>query len=94
MLTPQAYHPRLVATMLRSVAAAAGAPAAYQNYYFGIRRGTSGGAVHGFVGVLIHSSLLAGLPAFPLPPAARRVDDQWMSAYLHRQATATPSAPL
>ena len=23
--------------------------------------------------------------AFPLPPAARRVDDQWMSAYLHRQ---------
>ena len=48
--------------MLRSVAAGGGAPAAYQNYYYGIGRGTSGGAVHGFVGVMMHSALLAALP--------------------------------
>lgn len=53
----------------------------YQNHYGPIQQKTSGGMIHGYVGLLVHESLLRGLTSFPLPKAARFVDDQWMSAY-------------
>jgi hypothetical protein len=55
--------------------------AVYQNHYESIKEKTSGGLIHGYVGLLVHASLLQDLPAFPLPPAAQFVDDQWMSIY-------------
>jgi hypothetical protein len=73
----QEYHPTLVARMMNSVKRIA----VYQNHYESIRHKTSGGLIHGYVGLLIHGSLLQGLRLFPLPPAARIVDDQWMSIY-------------
>lgn len=73
----QEYHPELIA---RS-AAALKAPGAYQNHYRHIQNKTSGGLIHGYVGVIFHRSCLRELPEFPLPPAARYVDDQWMSVY-------------
>lgn len=73
----QEYHPTLLARM----AAGLNVPGAYQNHYRHIQKKTSGGLVHGYVGVLIHASCLKALPDFPLPPAARFVDDQWMSVY-------------
>jgi hypothetical protein len=55
--------------------------AVYQNHYDSILQKTSGGLIHGYVGLLIHGSLLQGLKTFPLPEAAYFVDDQWMSIY-------------
>jgi hypothetical protein len=71
------YHPTLVARMMNSV----GELAVYQNHYESIKQKTSGGLIHGHVGLLIHGSLLQGLRAFPLPPVAQYVDNQWMSIY-------------
>lgn len=53
----------------------------YQNHYESIKQKTSGGMVHGYVGNLVHSSVLKGLRTFPLPECARFVDDQWVSMY-------------
>jgi hypothetical protein len=52
----------------------------YQNRHDIVRFG-DGGIVHGFVGYLVHSSLLTKLRSFPRPTPAKWVDDQWMSAY-------------
>ena len=59
--------------------------AVYQNHYAFIRELTSGGLIHGYVGNFMHSSFLQNLRTFPLPEAARFVDDQWMSIYLFKQ---------
>jgi len=77
----QAYHPDLIRRMVQCVESVG----AYQNRYEIVRWG-SGGKIHGYVGVLIRSDCLNALPAFPLTPASRYVDDQWMSAYcaLHK----------
>ena len=83
----QEYRPGLVAQMLAATAQS-GEAAAYQNNLGSIRawcdagRPNDGGPVRGYVGLLVHASLLADLPAFPLPSAGRVADDQWMSAYL------------
>jgi len=60
--------------------------AVYQNHYESIKTKTSGGMVHGYVGNLVHSSILTKLQQFPLPECARFVDDQWMSMFcqIHR----------
>jgi hypothetical protein len=76
----QEYHPNLLKRMLDSVRKLA----LYQNHFESIKQKTSGGMVHGYVGMLIHSSFLSGLPLFPLPPPAQFVDDQWMSIYCFR----------
>ena len=73
----QEYHPTLISRMMNSV----GEIAVYQNHYELIKEKTSGGLIHGYVGLLVHASLLQDLPAFPLPYAAQFVDDQWMSIY-------------
>ena len=72
----QAYHPDLVRRMVQRVDGVG----AYQNRYEIVRWG-SGGKIHGYVGVLIRRDCLDALSAFPLTPASRYVDDQWMSAY-------------
>lgn len=76
----QVYQPDLLARMKQSVETLA----VYQNHYHSIRQKTSGGMIHGYVGLLIHESWLRGLRNFPLPEAARFVDDQWMSVYCWR----------
>ena len=53
----------------------------YQNRFKVIQQTTSGGLIHGYVGNLIHRSLLNDLSVFPLPPCSFHVDDQWMSIY-------------
>lgn len=63
----------------------------YQNHYNSIREKTSGGMVHGYVGNLVHSSVLKGLRSFPLPECARFVDDQWVSMYC--QLNSVPVMP-
>ena len=73
----QEYQPDLIERMKRGI----NAMGVYQNHFFSIREKTSGGMIHGYVGLLIHESLLRKLSDFPLPEAARFVDDQWMSAY-------------
>jgi hypothetical protein len=73
----QEYQPDLIERMKRGI----NAMGVYQNHFFSIREKTSGGMIHGYVGLLIHESLLRKLSEFPLPEAARFVDDQWMSAY-------------
>jgi hypothetical protein len=73
----QEYHPTLLARMMNSV----GGVAVYQNHYESIRQKTSGGLIHGYVGLLIHASLIQTLPSFSLPRSARFVDDQWMSIF-------------
>jgi hypothetical protein len=73
----QEYHPTLLARMKQSLTSLT----VYQNHFFSIEQKTSGGLIHGYVGLLLHESLLRALPEFPLPEAARFVDDQWMSAY-------------
>jgi hypothetical protein len=60
----------------------------YQNHYDSILQKTSGGLIHGYVGLLVHGSLLQGLTTFPLPEAAYFVDDQWMSIYCFLQGIA------
>jgi hypothetical protein len=75
----QEYHPHIIETFrclpLEKTCV-------YQNR-FGIFKtyGTSGGFIHGYVGVLFHSSQLQSLVTFAFPEAARFVDDQWMSIY-------------
>lgn len=73
----QEYHPSLLQRMKQSVHRLG----VYQNHFHSIVQKTSGGLIHGYVGLLVHESLLRKLPEFPLPEAARFVDDQWMSAY-------------
>ena len=73
----QEYHPTLLRRMKESLADRA----VYQNHSASIQQKTSGGMVHGYVGLLVHESCLRKLPEFPLPESARFVDDQWMSAY-------------
>ena len=75
----QVYHPTLLNRMLPSVQSSA----VYQNHYEHIKRKTSGGVIHGYVGLLINSAHIAKLGAFPLPEVARFVDDQWMSIYCY-----------
>lgn len=76
----QEYQPDLLARMKQSIDSLA----VYQNHYNSIQQKTSGGLVHGYVGLLVHESCLQGLRTFPLPEAARFVDDQWMSVYCWR----------
>jgi hypothetical protein len=77
----QEYAPNLIALMQSSVTRLG----AYQNHFQNIRRKTSGGMIHGYVGNMIHASLLTDLPAFALPDCARFVDDQWLSAFCFLQ---------
>jgi len=75
----QEYHPELISKMSK---AAVGKNCVYQNRYeIFSRYGTHGGYIHGFVGLFIHSTMMAGLREFPLPYCARYVDDQWFSLY-------------
>lgn len=54
----------------------------YQNRYnIFSKYGTSGGYIHGFVGLFVHSTVLKGLNTFPLPEFAKTIDDQWFSAF-------------
>ena len=55
----------------------------YQNRCETIRTQTSGGLIHGYVGNLVHRSLLNGLYEFDLPECARHTDDQWLSIFYH-----------
>jgi len=59
--------------------------AVYQNHCECIREKTSGGLIHGYVGLLMNSTDLVGLKRFPLPDMARFVDDQWVSIYCFKQ---------
>jgi hypothetical protein len=85
----QEYHPELISRM----SAALKDPGAYQNHYRQIQRKTSGGMIHGYVGVIFHASCLKALPEFPLPHAARFVDDQWMSAYCFKEGIEISPTP-
>jgi len=73
----QEYAPNLISRMKSNLRAIG----VYQNHYHSIKEKTSGGMVHGYVGNLVHSSVLKGLRSFPLPECARFVDDQWVSMY-------------
>jgi hypothetical protein len=73
----QQYHPTLIERMKHSLTTMS----VYQNHYESILDKTSGGCIHGYVGLMIPSPLLQGLSSFPLPPPAYFVDDQWMSIY-------------
>jgi len=73
----QQYHPTLIQRMKQSLTTMS----IYQNHYESILEKTSGGCIHGYVGLLIPSPLLQNLTSFPLPPPAYFVDDQWMSIY-------------
>jgi len=73
----QQYHPSLIARMKESLRSMC----VVQNHYESIHNKTSGGYIHGYVGLMIPSSLLQNIPFFPLPPSAYYVDDQWMSIY-------------
>ena len=75
----QEYHP----TLLDRMKAGIKDYAVYQNHYESIRQKTSGGLIHGYVGLLVHSTALDAMPDFPLPPSAYFVDDQWMSIYCY-----------
>jgi hypothetical protein len=77
----QEYHPQLIARMKESIRAPA---ALYQNHFASIKLKTSGGLVHGYVGNLVPANFLKRLADFPLPEAARFVDDQWMSIACHK----------
>jgi hypothetical protein len=73
----QEYSQNIISTMFRSV----NNIGVYQNHYEHIKVKTSGGLIHGYVGLMIHSSLFKGLGQFPLPESAYFVDDQWMSIF-------------
>jgi hypothetical protein len=73
----QRYHPTLIQRMKESLTSMS----VYQNHYDSILEKTSGGCIHGYVGLLLPSPCLRNLPAFPLPQCAYFVDDQWMSIY-------------
>jgi hypothetical protein len=79
----QEYREGLVERMMNSI----GDLAVYQNRCETIRTQTSGGLVHGYVGNLVHRSLLEGLDSFPLPECARHTDDQWLSIFYHLHGT-------
>jgi hypothetical protein len=74
----QEYHPRLIQRMKEHFCELA----VYQNHYHSIRRKTSGGLVHGYVGLCVNTGVLGKLRSHPLPPSAYFVDDQWMSIFL------------
>jgi glycosyl transferase family 25 len=76
----QEYHPYLISTMLNAV----NQIGVYQNRYNIVKKG-SGGIIHGYVGNIIHRSLLNNLNVFPLPENAKFIDDQWMSIYCFLQ---------
>lgn len=73
----QEYHPTLISRMKESIKELA----VYQNHYNSIVKKTSGGLIHGYVGLLVPASFLRSLASFPLPRSAYFVDDQWMSIY-------------
>jgi len=75
----QEYKEGLVERMMDSVRDMS----VYQNRCETIRTQTSGGLVHGYVGNLVHRSLLKGLYEFDLPTEARHTDDQWLSIFYH-----------
>jgi len=75
----QEYRQGLIERMMDSVDSLS----VYQNRCETIRTQTSGGLVHGYVGNLVHRSLLKGLDSFELPECARHTDDQWLSIYYH-----------
>lgn len=77
----QIYHPQLLDRM-RGTLQSYGV---YQNHYERIKEKTSGGLIHGYVGLLMNSAELVGLKRFPLPEVARFVDDQWTSIYCFKQ---------
>ena len=77
----QVYAPNLLNKMLSAVKKYG----VYQNRYAIIEKTSSGGLIHGYVGLLVPVETLAPLPAFPLPACARYVDDQWISAYFFFQ---------
>lgn len=72
----QEYHPELIRTIKNDI----NLLGAYQNRYHIVKNG-SGGIIHGYVGNMIHRSLLNRLPEFDLPLCSRHTDDQWMSIY-------------
>jgi hypothetical protein len=72
----QVYHPTLVSRMMERISCLG----VYQNRFDIVKHG-DGGIVHGYVGYLVHSSVLRDLRRFPRPDEARYVDDQWMSVY-------------
>jgi hypothetical protein len=73
----QQYSPTLLERMKNTLTSMS----VYQNHYESILEKTSGGCIHGYVGLMIPSFCLRKLPLFPLPPSAYFVDDQWMSIY-------------
>jgi len=73
----QEYAPCLIQQMKGCI----DGPFVYQNRMKIIQQTTSGGVIHGYVGNLVHASLLHSLSSFPLPECAYHVDDQWMSIY-------------
>ena len=75
----QEYREGLVERMMNSVDSLA----VYQNRCETIKGQTSGGLIHGYVGNLVHRSLLKGLYEFDLPEEARHTDDQWLSIFYH-----------
>lgn len=77
----QIYHPRLLDRMRLSLQSYG----VYQNHYEHIKSKTSGGLVHGYVGLLMNSVDLMGLKCFSLPEVARFVDDQWVSIFCFKQ---------
>ena len=75
----QEYREGLVERMMNSVWDLA----VYQNRRTTIKGQTSGGLIHGYVGNLVHRSLLQGLDSFDLPECAKHTDDQWLSIFYH-----------
>ena len=85
----QEYHPNLISKMVNNISNNiinnnTSKFGIYQNRYNIVKNG-SGGIIHGYVGNLIHRSLLNDLSKFDLPDIAKFIDDQWMSIYCHMQ---------
>lgn len=72
----QEYHATLLERMKERVVEFG----VYQNRYEYVRYG-SGGIIHGYVGNMVHRSLLQNALEFPKPECAFSIDDQWMSVY-------------
>jgi len=75
----QEYADGLIHRMLGSVSELA----VYQNRWGAIRANTTGGLIHGYVGNMVHGSLLQNLGTFELHSSAWLTDDQWMSIYYY-----------
>jgi len=73
----QIYHPNLILRMKYSLQSYS----VLQNHCEQIRKKTSGGLIHGYVGLFMSSNMMRGLKGFDLPQPARFVDDQWASIY-------------